>query len=86
MKWYRTLIFRKHWINLGEDNYNVLNNSEIVSFILDKSRFYGLTIKDIDLSDISYCSIKLFGDKESFLCLVNNFIEEYKKYITDIKF
>lgn len=86
MKWYRTLNFRKHWIHIEDDNYKVLNNAEIVSFILDKSRFYGLTIKDIDLSDISYCSIKLFGDKESFLCLVNIFIEEYKKYITDIRF
>lgn len=86
MGWFRVLNFRKQWVPTSEDNFRIINNSELMDFILEESRLYGLTIKSVDLNDVMNCTIRLFGDKESFLIFVNDFVKKYKSYISDISF
>ena len=86
MKFYRKLTFHKRWIDTGNDLYKIVSDAGITSFILVKTNYYGLKLIKIELSDYSNCLIEVFGDKESFLCFVRDFINTYENHLKDISF
>ena len=86
MKLYRKLNFHKRWIDTCNDLYKIVSDAGITSFILDKTNYYGLKLIKIELSDYSNCLIEVFGDKESFLCFVRDFINTYENHLKDISF
>ena len=86
MKWYRNLSFYKRWIEVENDFYKIVNDASITAFVLEKANYYGLRIVELSLSDYSCCFIKLFGDKQSFLCFIRDFIDTYKNHIKNVSF
>ena len=86
MKLYRKIHFHKRWIETGGDLYKIVNDADIISFVLDKTNYYGLRIVKIELNDYSECAIEVFGDRQSFLCFVKDFIDTYKNHLSNISF
>ena len=82
MKWTREIRFRKYW---SEENTFVSDN-DIVSYVLERARYYELDIKEIELYDSIMCTIKLRSTKKLYLNFVRDFVQHYKKHITNVSF
>lgn len=82
MKWTREICFRKLW---SEENTFVSDN-DIVSYVLERARYYELDIKEIELYGSILCTIKLRGTKKLYLNFVRDFVQHYKNHITNVSF
>lgn len=82
MKWTREIGFRKLW---SKENTFVTDN-DIVSYVLERARYYELDIKEIELYDSILCTIRLRGTKKLYLSFVRDFVQHYKNHITNVSF
>jgi hypothetical protein len=86
MKWFRKIEFRKRIIGEKDNCYKIIDDTQIISFVLEKANYYQLKILKIDFCDFYTCSIKLWGDKRLFLRFAKDFVEHYQSYIKNISF
>ena len=86
MKWYRTLKFHKRHIDEENGYFKIIADNIITSFVLDKAKYYQLKFKKVNFSDFYTCTVELWGDRDSFLAFVQDFVNEYKNYVTDVSF
>jgi hypothetical protein len=86
MKWFRKIEFRKRAIEEENNYYKIVDDTQMIAFILERINYYDLKVLKIDFCDFYTCSIKLWGDKQLFLRFTKDFVEHYQSYIKDISF
>lgn len=86
MNWFRKIKFRKVKDYVSEDTYRLVSDSDFIKFCLEKANYYQIRFVKASLDDIFECEIVFFGDKESYLKLVKDFVDRYKGRIKELSF
>ena len=86
MKWFRTIRFHKARKYVSDDTYKIICDTDFIGFFLEKAKYYQIKFIKADLDDLFECKAEFFGDKESFLCLVEDFIKRYDNGIKEFSF
>lgn len=83
---WRTLVFQKTKLCLGEGKYETIMDSTLIETILEFCDFYGLKVCKISLEDIGTSYVSVWGKKRYFLAFVRAFVHRFNNQIEGIVF
>lgn len=83
---FRTLRFRKVFKYLGNNEYNVVSDAELLDTILENANYYGLKVIKTHIGNWEYSSVTFWGKKQYYHAFIRAFIKKYKDHIEDVEF